>query len=562
MQAASGPKKRNNFTGFARRNSGKKDFSGSRTSGGRGRRPFNHESRPQRRPHEHRAGGFSPFQLRLVQSILTAVLVDKKPLDKAYALYFAKVKLEPVEQGFIIRQVNNMFRRLSWYAYVAGLKRPSDFERHVNRLIIVYCAEQKWPLPELDAGEGFERTQIAKRMGQANNDVLLNQGCPVWLNEIGQKSLQDRWPAERLALSAEPRRFVRTNTLKTYRDTLASQLSEEGVVTRQVKGIATALEITSNSALFRTKAFHEGMFEQQDAGSQEIAPFCNVKPGMCVIDACAGAGGKTLHLAALMQGKGQLIALDTSERRLEDLKKRARRAGAFNIETRLIESTKVIKRLLNRADRVLIDAPCSGTGVLRRTPDSKWRDSTPYIQELLQVQRDLLERYSLMAKHGGEVTYSTCSILPQENELQVQAFLSKHPDFTLLEEKHLFPSEGFDGFYMARLLRAPLSPEEAADKAKRFTVKAEGAAEAEAEVKEESAAADIPVADIAAAPAKDPAAEQNAQPEAQSEAAEAAAAEPAVQETAAQADKADAATEADKPASPTAAEVWGKKAGK
>lgn len=175
---------------------------------------------------------------------------------------------------------------------------------------------------------------------------------------------------------------------------------------------------------------------------------------MRVIDACAGAGGKTLHLAALMQNKGTLIALDIEQWKLDDLRKRASRAGVFNVEVRLIDSTKVVKRLYDHADRVLIDAPCSGLGVLRRTADSKWADINPRLVELKKVQADILERYSHMVKVGGKVVYSTCSILPSENQAQVQAFLEKHPDsFKLEEEKVILPSSGFDGFYMARLVR-------------------------------------------------------------------------------------------------------------
>lgn len=453
-----------------------------RSREGEKRRPFNHASKPVRaKPKFHRAGGFSTFQLRLVHSILAEVLTEGRPLDKAYALYFAKVKLDAAEQGFIIKQVNNMLRRLSFYAYAANLKRPSDFARHINRLITCYCADKDWPVPELDCGEGFDRSHLKQRLGQARNDVLLNQGCPIWLNELGQKELKDEWPAERLALSAEPRRFIRCNTLKGDRDALASRLSAEGVVTRSVKDIKTALEVTSSCALFRTECFKEGLFEQQDAGSQLIAPFCEVKPHQRVIDACAGAGGKTLHLAALMQGRGQLIALDTAKWRLDELKKRAKRAGAFNIEVRHIDSSKVIKRLDKQGDCVLIDAPCSGTGVLRRTPDGKWRDSTAYIKELRQIQADILKRYSKMVKPGGLLVYSTCSILPSENVEQVKAFLTANPEFTLVEDKQLLPSMGYDGFYMAKMRRAeaeaPVKTEgEAAD-----TADSAAAAETEAD---------------------------------------------------------------------------------
>lgn len=398
--------------------------------------------------------GFSAFQQRLVLSILRDVFEAHKPLDRAYALWFSKVKLDSIEQGFIIRQVNAMFARLSYYAYVSGLKRPSDFERHVQRLMFAYCADQNWTLPEIVGEEGFDRRGLKKRLGEGRNDPLLNQGCPVWLEELGSKELGDRWPAERKALGESAPRFIRTNTLKIDRDTLAKELSDEGVVTKQVGGSQVALEVTSNSALFRTQAFKNGKFEQQDAGSQKISEFLDPKSGERVIDACAGSGGKTLHLAALMQSKGVIIAMDTEEWKLEDLKKRARRAGASNIEPRLIDTLKTVKRLYDTADKVLIDAPCSGTGVIRRMPDSKWRDGREKMREICFAQEDILERYSKMAKVGGIVVYSTCSIMPSENEKQIEKFLAKHPEeFRLIEDKNLMPSEGTDGFYMAKLER-------------------------------------------------------------------------------------------------------------
>lgn len=449
--------------------------------------------------------GFSAFQLRLVQSILQSTLVDKKPLDKSYAMWFAKVKIPAVEQGFVIRHINAMFRRLSFYAHVADLKRPSDFSRNVERLILSYYATEGWPLPELNA-EGFDRTRLKKRIEQAKEHPLYNEGCPFYLEELCSRELGDKWPAERKALGEAAPRFIRVNTLKGTRDELASALSKEGVVTKSVKGVNTALEVTSNTALFRTMAFREGKFEQQDAGSQLIAPFLEVGPGMRVIDTCAGSGGKTLHLAALMKGKGSLIAMDIEGWKLDELKLRARRAGAFNIETRAIESTKVIKRLYDHADRVLIDAPCSGLGVLRRTADSKWVDIQPRLNELKKVQADILERYSRMVKVGGKVVYSTCSILPSENENQVKAFLANHPgEFVLEDEVHVWPSSGFDGFYMARLRRLDpnaVTEDLATDAAVDF---AAAAADADAAV-----AADTAVAADAATEAVEPSTESPA----------------------------------------------------
>jgi 16S rRNA (cytosine967-C5)-methyltransferase len=194
----------------------------------------------------------------------------------------------------------------------------------------------------------------------------------------------------------------------------------------------------------------------QDASSQLVAPFLQVKPGQFVVDACAGAGGKSLHLAALMENKGQLLALDIYDYKLKQLKLRARRNGVHNLEPRLIQNTKVIKRLHNRADRVLIDAPCTGLGVLRRNPDAKWKLNPEFLQRVTATQSQLLEEYARMVKPGGKMVYATCSILPQENEEQLRKFLQKEcgSEWVLEEEKHCSPADsGFDGFYMARLSR-------------------------------------------------------------------------------------------------------------
>ena len=155
-----------------------------------------------------------------------------------------------------------------------------------------------------------------------------------------------------------------------------------------------------------------------------------------------------------MENKGNLISLDIYEGKLRELKRRARRNGAHNIETRVITSTKVIKKLYDKADRVLIDAPCSGLGVLRRNPDAKWKIQPEFLEKIKDTQQDILQRYSRMVKSGGKLVYATCSILPSENQEQVEKFLASNEDFTLVEDKKLLASEsGFDGFYMALLER-------------------------------------------------------------------------------------------------------------
>src|ERR1051326_1872867 len=152
-----------------------------------------------------------------------------------------------------------------------------------------------------------------------------------------------------------------------------------------------------------------------------------------------------------MKNKGKIISMDTEQWKLDELKKRARRAGASNIETRLIESSKTIKRLENAADRLLLDVPCSGLGVLKRNPDAKWKLSLEFIEKVKNLQQKILNDYSVMLKKNGIIVYSTCSILPSENEMQIEKFLSEKNNFELLEQKTIYPSEGFDGFFMAKL---------------------------------------------------------------------------------------------------------------
>jgi 16S rRNA (cytosine967-C5)-methyltransferase len=207
--------------------------------------------------------------------------------------------------------------------------------------------------------------------------------------------------------------------------------------------------------VFTSQAFKNGFFEVQDASSQMIAPLLGVEPGHRVIDACAGAGGKSLHMAAMMKNKGKIISLDIHEWKLTELKARARRDGVDVIETRLIDSSKVIKRMHATADRLLLDVPCSGMGVLRRNPDTKWKLSNDEIARLHQLQYEILTSYAPMTKKGGRMVYATCSILPSENEKQIEKFLGEHgAEWTLLKQIHLRPDkEGFDGFYGALLER-------------------------------------------------------------------------------------------------------------
>ncbi len=297
------------------------------------------------------------------------------------------------------------------------------------------------------------KTQIQEYYNSINeNPILLS--TPDWLDSLGNIELGNTWQNEIKALNNLPPIIIRVNTLKTDSTTLLKKLIDEGFQVKELNQ-PNAIILSKRADIFKSKAFSEGQFEIQDASSQLVAPFLDVEPGMRVVDACAGHGGKTLHLGCLMKNKGKIIALDNADWKLDELMKRSARAGLSIIETRTITTTKVVKRLKDKADRVLLDVPCSGLGVLRRNPDSKWRLTPEKIQEIKTLQAYILDKYTQMVKPGGKFVYSTCSILPSENSKQIQAFIERsNGAFTLEEERSILPSiSGFDGFYMARLVK-------------------------------------------------------------------------------------------------------------
>ena len=317
-------------------------------------------------------------------------------------------------------------------------------------IFAAYLFEKGIPFPEWPDFQTITTSIFEQNKKNITSEaVRLSYPDLLWAQcekELGH----EKWLNEAIALNESAKVVLRVNTLKTSKEELQNKLAASEIETEKITGFDSALHLLKRQNVFSTPLFKEGFFEVQDAGSQLISEFLDVKPGSKVIDACAGGGGKSLHLAALMQNKGKIIALDVEEWKLENLKKRAKRAGAFNIEGRLIENNKVIKQLENSADRLLLDVPCSGTGVIKRNPDTKWKLTTETLEKTKNLQSTILHEYSSMLKPGGLMVYSTCSILPSENQIQVEKFIaSKAGAFTLIKDKTLYPSEGFDGFYMA-----------------------------------------------------------------------------------------------------------------
>jgi len=245
---------------------------------------------------------------------------------------------------------------------------------------------------------------------------------------------------------------LRVNSLKTKTETVTEVLKKQGF--RVTRFSPDGLQVSGDSNLYLTASYRNGEFEIQDRHSQQVAPFAGVKPGDRILDACAGAGGKTLHLAVLMQNRGRLIAMDIFPQKLELLSQRARRAGAHCIETRLKTSTKVVKRLKASMDVVLLDVPCSGSGTIRQHPEIKWQSTAESRQTILDTQVELLRQHAPVVKPGGVLVYSTCSLFENENGSQIQAFLKNHPEYAEEDRVTAYPQdEGGHGFFMCRLRR-------------------------------------------------------------------------------------------------------------
>jgi 16S rRNA (cytosine967-C5)-methyltransferase len=325
-------------------------------------------------------------------------------------------------------------------------------EKSLIRLIGVNLILKKVELPDWEEFEGLDRQEIFERKKSLETERATIHSIPGWLDETGAAELGNAWEAELSALNETAPVVLRVNTLKITKEELQKQLAEAGWESAEIELAPDALVLSKRGNVFQTPLFKQGFFEVQDAGSQCIAPFVQAEPGMRVIDACAGAGGKTLHLATLMQNQGSIVALDTETWKLKELHRRARRNGIHIAQARPIVSTKVVKRLRHSADRLLLDVPCSGLGVLRRNPDAKWKLSPEFLEQVRTTQASILQRYSTMLKPGGRMVYATCSIFPSENERQVEAFLRNNSDFKLAEERKISPAkDGFDGFYMAAL---------------------------------------------------------------------------------------------------------------
>lgn len=279
---------------------------------------------------------------------------------------------------------------------------------------------------------------------------------PEWLYPSAQSAFEKNCDAELDALRQRATVDLRVNTLKASPSEARERLHSEGFHVEPVEGFACALRTEAGRGLIRSTAFTEGLVELQDAGSQAAAMLSNARPGERVLDYCAGGGGKTLALAAMMQNQGTLTAHDADPRRLKGLDSRAQRAGASIIASCAGGGLAELAALKSSCDLVFLDVPCSGSGSWRRDPAGKWRLTQAALDDRVRAQTEILKIAPCYLNRDGRILYATCSVLREENEQIVEAFLSAHPDFQQEASLRLSPAQdGCDGFFAARLKRKP-----------------------------------------------------------------------------------------------------------
>ncbi len=391
----------------------------------------------------------------LVNSIadtLSEIFIKNKYADKSLEKLFKQnPKWGSRDRRFVAEAVYDIVRNYRLYAELA--QSPKNFWFITAVWLIIKNIE----LPNWQEFQHVDPVFILKQKERFITQLAVYESYPDWLWQLGENELgKDVWQKEAIAMNTQAEVVLRVNTLKSTLQKLKEAFAAENIDTIEIKNVTNALQLVKRENIFKNKYFAEGWFELQDAGSQQIGEFVNPKPNEFIIDACAGAGGKSLQLAALMQNKGKIISMDVEAWKLEELKKRAKRAGAFNIETRIIEDTKTIKRLEGKADKLLLDVPCSGLGVIKRNPDAKWKLNLETIERTKQLQQKIITDYNSMLKAGGSLIYSTCSLLPSENKLQIDLFLKAHSNFEFVKDHTILPSQGYDGFYMCELKKTAL----------------------------------------------------------------------------------------------------------
>lgn len=389
---------------------------------------------------------FTPALFAHAEAVLGQLLRFEHPADAVVSRYFREHReLGHADRAFVAETVFAVLRRgRSLEARCAG--QLSDRHLLLVALAVTRGWNQRELAPVLRASEE-EWLAAARALPESEFAPAVRCDLPDWL----YNKLEAQFGAEETeklahALNQPAPLDLRVNTLKTNRDAVLARFAEEGIAAAAGPLSPTAIRLREKPALARHALFLEGAFEVQDEGSQLLGYLLEPRRGEMVVDFCAGAGGKTLLLGALMKNTGRLYAFDVSDKRLIKLKPRLARSGLSNVHPARIEHERdqKIKRLSGKADRVLVDAPCSGLGTLRRNPDLKWRQSEESVAELTVKQAAILDSAARLVRPGGRLVYATCSLLTAENDAIVADFLAKHPEFTLTPASSVLARHGIE----------------------------------------------------------------------------------------------------------------------
>ncbi|CAH1747681.1 SAM-dependent methyltransferase [Thauera humireducens] len=375
---------------------------------------------------------------------LGTVLAFEFPADAVLSRHFRDNReLGHRDRGFIAETVYAVLRRLRWLRRLAGDKATP------RELLLAWFARgEGWPMRNFEGlASATEREWIERLKAVSLGEATLAERAdlPDWLAERLLRSFDEEGV---LALAQGLNRpaplDLRANVLKIDRDTLLARLREDRIGAEPGALSPQAVRLAGKPALQKHPLFLDGSFEVQDEGSQLLGLLVQPKRGELVVDFCAGAGGKTLQLGAMMRSTGRLYAFDVSEKRLAKLKPRMARAGLSNVHPVLIahENDAKVKRLAGKADRVLVDAPCTGLGTLRRNPDLKWRQSPAAVDEMVAKQGAILAAAARLVRPGGRLVYATCSLLAEENDAVVDAFLAAHPAFRPVSAQEVLDKQG------------------------------------------------------------------------------------------------------------------------
>ncbi|TPA30912.1 SAM-dependent methyltransferase [Burkholderia pseudomallei] len=374
------------------------------------------------------------FLIGQTEALLAEVLKFAGPADVTTSRFFrAHPKLGHAERGVIAEAVFAVLRRRMEYAHLAesGTGAPA---RRLALLGLMQTVGRSALKPFVSDAEWAWLDHVAK-IDPASLPLRVRTNLPDWIHQALAERLGADEPAQFAAAVNYPAPLdLRANALKATRDQVIDSLRAAGIDAGATPFAPFGVRVVGKPALTKLKLFEEGLIEVQDEGSQLLCSLVAPRRGEMIVDFCAGAGGKTLALGAMMRSTGRLYAFDVSEKRLAKLKPRLARSGLSNVNPVLIDSEHdaKIKRLAGKIDRVLVDAPCSGLGTLRRNPDLKWRQSRETVDELAPKQASILASAARLVKKGGRLVYATCSVLEAENEAIVSAFLAAHPAFELV----------------------------------------------------------------------------------------------------------------------------------